>query len=76
MLIISLELLNIEWGQIDPKRNRRVRKTNLNPTVPQNHRPISKLPFISKILEKVVAKQLTTVLTDHNILDKFQSCFH
>ena len=34
-----------------------------------NFRPISKLPFMSKILEKVVLKQL------HGILEVFQSGF-
>ena len=52
-----------------------LKKTNLDPYSPNNYRPISKLPFISKILEKVVAKQLTAVLTAHNIFDKFQSGF-
>lgn len=52
-----------------------LKKTNLDPSSPKNYRPISKLPFTSKILEKVVAKQLTAVLTAHNLLDKFQSDF-
>ena len=34
-----------------------------------------KLPFLSRILEKVVAKQLTTAIAEHNIPDKVQSGF-
>lgn len=44
----------------------------LTPLYPIITGQVSKLPFISKILEKVVAKQLTTVLDEHNIFDKFQ----
>lgn len=36
---------------------------------------ISKLPFISKLLEKVLACQLAVALNNNNILDKFQSGF-
>uniref|UniRef100_A0A669AZZ0 Reverse transcriptase domain-containing protein n=1 Tax=Oreochromis niloticus TaxID=8128 RepID=A0A669AZZ0_ORENI len=47
----------------------------LDPSLTSNYRPISKIPLIAKILEKVVAKQLTAVLDKHNIFDKFQSGF-
>ena len=52
-----------------------LKKTNLDPALPVNYRPISKLPFLSKVLEKVVANQLTAALERHNIYDKFQSGF-
>ena len=52
-----------------------LKKPNLDPSVHNNYRPISKLPFISKLLEKVVANQLTSHMTKHNICDKFQSGF-
>ena len=52
-----------------------LKKAGLDPTLPSSYRPISKLPFISKILERIVAEQLLTVLNEHNILDKFQSGF-
>ncbi len=48
---------------------------SLDATSFNNYRPISKLPFISKILEKVLAMQLNTVLEAHNICDQFQSGF-
>ncbi len=53
-----------------------LKKPNLDPSVFSNYQPISKLPFISKILEKVVANQLVTALNKHNIFDKFQSGEH
>lgn len=34
-----------------------------------NYRPISKLPFLLKVLEKVVPNQLTPYLISNNILD-------
>lgn len=45
----------------------------LDTALPKNYRPISQLPFMSKIVEKVVATQLTPALERHNIYDKSQS---
>ncbi len=52
-----------------------LKKPSLDPSVPQNYRPISKLPFVSKLLEKVVANQLSSYLAANHIGDKFQSGF-
>lgn len=52
-----------------------LKKPNLDHTVHNNFRPISKLPFISKILEKVVYSQLYSYLNTYDILDTFQSGF-
>uniref|UniRef100_A0A8C6KM71 Reverse transcriptase domain-containing protein n=1 Tax=Nothobranchius furzeri TaxID=105023 RepID=A0A8C6KM71_NOTFU len=52
-----------------------LKKTSLDPSLHSSFRPISKLPFISKILEKVVAEQLTAALDEQNIYDSFQSGF-
>uniref|UniRef100_A0A669BKN7 Reverse transcriptase domain-containing protein n=1 Tax=Oreochromis niloticus TaxID=8128 RepID=A0A669BKN7_ORENI len=52
-----------------------LKKSMLDPSLTSNYRPISKIPLIAKILEKVVAKQLTAVLDKHNIFDKFPSGF-
>ncbi len=46
-----------------------------DPTVYNNYRPISKLSFISKVLEKIALSQLTSYLDTFNILDPFQSSF-
>ena len=44
-------------------------------TDPQNYRPISLLPIISKVIEKVIHDQTNRFLTKNNILYKFQSGF-
>ena len=52
-----------------------LKKDNLDPSVLSNFRPISKLPFLSKILEKVVLTQLQTFLVNNGVYEKFQSGF-
>ena len=52
-----------------------LKKTNLDPEVLQNYRPISNLPFLSKLLERTVASQFTDFLSKNNLLDPFQSGF-
>ena len=52
-----------------------LKKPSLDPIDLKNYRPISKLPFLSKILEKVVLSQVSSYLNTSNILDKFQSGF-
>ena len=48
-------------------------KPALDATQPNNYIPISKLPFISKILGIIVTQQ---VIRGHSIFNKFQSGFH
>jgi hypothetical protein len=52
-----------------------LKKTNLDKNVLCNYRPISKLPYLSKILEKTVFIQLESFLTDNTIGEVFQSGF-
>lgn len=52
-----------------------LKKSALDPTELNNFRPISKLPCLSKVLEKIVLSQITPFLTENDILDKFQSGF-
>ena len=42
---------------------------------PSNYRPISLLPLISKIFEKIVHDQMIDYLAQYNILYKYQSGF-
>lgn len=46
-----------------------------NPSLLSNFRPISILPTISKILEKIIHEQLTSFLNNNNILPSTQSGF-
>ncbi|XP_062391362.1 uncharacterized protein LOC134079180 [Sardina pilchardus] len=52
-----------------------LKKPNLDPSTLSNFRPISKLPFLSKVLEREVYVQLQSFLTNNNIFEKFQSGF-
>ncbi|CAG9114816.1 unnamed protein product [Plutella xylostella] len=45
------------------------------PTAPNEYRPISILPFLSKILESIVHRQLTMFLSNGGLLNPFQSGF-
>lgn len=46
-----------------------------NPLFPNEFRPISILPFLSKVIESVVHKQVTEYLTNGDLLNPFQSGF-
>ncbi len=52
-----------------------LKKCNLDKTMLSNYRPISNLPFIGKIIEKVVFNQLNNYLNLNGFLDDFQSGF-
>ncbi|KAK0140059.1 putative RNA-directed DNA polymerase from transposon X-element [Merluccius polli] len=52
-----------------------LKKPSLDPSVLSNLRPISKQPFLSKILEKIVSSQLFSFLNNNQIFEKFQSGF-
>ncbi len=51
------------------------KKTQLDHKDLVNYRPISNLPFLSKILEKVVSSQLYSFLEKNGICEDFQSGF-
>ncbi len=52
-----------------------IKKTQLNPKDLVNYRPISNLPFLSKILEKVASSQLYSFLEKNDICEDFQTGF-
>ena len=52
-----------------------LKKSNLDPNILNNYRPVSNLPFLSKVLEKLVFNQLNYFLNRNNILEKYQSGF-
>ncbi|XP_061151098.1 probable RNA-directed DNA polymerase from transposon X-element isoform X1 [Syngnathus typhle] len=52
-----------------------LKRPNLDPDCLSNYRPVSNLPFIAKLLEKVVAQQLIDYMVANNRYDTFQSGF-
>ena len=52
-----------------------IKKSTLDPEELKNYRPISNLPFLSKVLEKVVAKQLNEYMSANNLHEKMQSAY-
>ena len=52
-----------------------LKKTTLDQEILANYRPISNLPFLSKILEKAVANQLCDFLHTNSLFEEFQSGF-
>ena len=51
-----------------------IKKSNLEPTL-ANFRPVSNLPFISKIIEKVVSDQINAFTDLHSLDEPLQSAF-
>ena len=52
-----------------------LKKQSLEPDVLGSYRPVSNLSFISKILEKVVAKRLRSHKTSESLYEPFQSAY-
>ena len=52
-----------------------LKKPNLDKDIMNNYRPVSNLPFLSNILEKVVAKRIEIHLNTHHLDDPLQSAY-
>ena len=52
-----------------------LKKSSLDPNVLKNFRPVSNLPFLSKILEKIVLHQLNRYVNKFNLNEEFQSAY-
>ena len=50
-----------------------LKKPNLDQTDFKNYRPVSNLSFLSKVIEKAVALQLTSYLEDNHLYEPLQS---
>ena len=52
-----------------------LKKDDLDPEVLKNYRPVSNLPFLSKVLERVVAARLTNYMTISQLHEPMQSAY-
>uniref|UniRef100_A0A670HUI6 Reverse transcriptase domain-containing protein n=1 Tax=Podarcis muralis TaxID=64176 RepID=A0A670HUI6_PODMU len=52
-----------------------LKKTSLDAATMVNYRPVSNLPFLGKVIERVVAEQIQARLEEADHLDPFQSGF-
>ena len=52
-----------------------LKKASLDPNCLKHYRPVSSLPFLSKVLERIVLKQFLQHLQSHSLLEPFQSAY-
>ena len=52
-----------------------IKKASLDPDDLKNYRPISNLPFISKVIEKVVLSRINAHLETNNLTQPYQSAY-
>ena len=52
-----------------------LKKPGLDPDLDSNSRPILNLPFLSKVQERIAAKQIVDYLTRNNVFEPLQSGF-
>ncbi len=52
-----------------------LKKPDLDKEAYANYRPVANIPFLSKIIEKVVSTQVYTYLLENNLIPSFQSAF-
>ena len=51
-----------------------IKKRGLDVDNMKNYRPVSNIPFLSKVIEKNVVSQLNEHLQHNNLLERNQSC--
>jgi hypothetical protein len=52
-----------------------IKKSSLDPQDFSNYRPVSRLPFLSKLIERVVLRQLTSHIEDFQLLPPSQLAY-
>lgn len=52
-----------------------LKKPDLNTEDQKNYRPISNLSYVSKLIEKIVAKQITNYVSTNNLDEPMQSAY-
>ena len=75
MCNVSLEESCLPPSQKKAMITPRNKKPGLDKDDVNNYRPISNLTFISKVMEKIVAKQLIAYLASNNLMPTLQSGF-
>ena len=80
--LIFLDIIanSLNSGQVSPCLKTAIitpilKKQNLDPNLFSNYRPISHLSLLSKILERIVSKQLIAHVNKNNLFFPFQSAF-
>lgn len=73
-VIIRIVNLSLKSGSVSAKLKEAVlkpllKKPNLDQTEFKNNRPVSNLCFLSKVIEKAVALQLTSYLEDNHLYE-------
>ena len=73
-VILSLMNLSFSTGIVPSNFKAAVlkpllKKPGLDPELVRNYRPISNLPFLSKVQERIVAKQIVDYLTRNNLFE-------
>ena len=52
-----------------------LKKDNLDRNTMNNYRPISNIPFISKLMEKVAVSRVVEHLSNNNLMEEYQSAY-
>ena len=52
-----------------------IKKTGLDPSLPASYRPVSNLTFLSKVLERIVHKQIVQYLNENDLFPHLQSAY-
>ena len=53
-----------------------LKKVSLDPNCLKHYLPVSNLPFLSEVLERIAPKQFLQLLQFHSHLEPFQSVYH
>ena len=72
MLLCRLALFHLSLSAIVMPL---LKKLGSDVEVLKNYRPVSNLPFISKVIEKVVASRILDHMKESNLLDPVQSAY-
>ena len=73
--ITSIINLSLTEGSFPPHVSPLLKKPSLNKDSMKNYRPVYNLSFLSKVLEKVVVKQLNTHINSSNTSNQYHSAY-